>query len=92
MRNRRAALTAIAGAASLALTLTACGQNSDGGSKDSSGSTKGATIGISMPTKSSERWIGDGNNVVKDLRRRATRPSWPSARTTPTPRSRRSRT
>ncbi|NMI58068.1 sugar ABC transporter substrate-binding protein [Streptomyces sp. RLB3-17] len=67
MRNRRAALTAIAGAASLALTLTACGQNSDGGSKDSSGSTKGATIGISMPTKSSERWIGDGNNVVKDL-------------------------
>ena len=67
MRNRRAALTAIAGAASLALTLTACGQNSDGGSKDTSGSTKGATIGISMPTKSSERWIGDGNNVVKDL-------------------------
>ncbi|MFD8215102.1 multiple monosaccharide ABC transporter substrate-binding protein [Streptomyces sp. NPDC059697] len=67
MRNRRAALTAIAGAASLALTLTACGQNSDGGSKDSSGSSKGGTIGISMPTKSSERWIADGNNVVKDL-------------------------
>ncbi|MER5401373.1 multiple monosaccharide ABC transporter substrate-binding protein [Streptomyces sp. NPDC002599] len=67
MRNRRAALTAIAGAASLALALSACGQNSDGGSKDKSGDTKGATIGISMPTKSSERWIGDGNNVVKDL-------------------------
>ncbi|WP_443048706.1 multiple monosaccharide ABC transporter substrate-binding protein [Streptomyces sp. NBC_00328] len=67
MRNRRAALTAIAGAASLALALTACGQNGDGGSKDKSGDTKGATIGISMPTKSSERWIGDGNNVVKNL-------------------------
>ncbi|MFE9805970.1 multiple monosaccharide ABC transporter substrate-binding protein [Streptomyces sp. NPDC005227] len=67
MRNRRAALAAIAGAASLALTLSACGQDSDGGSDDKAGSTKGATIGISMPTKSSERWIADGNNVVKNL-------------------------
>ncbi|WP_420802676.1 multiple monosaccharide ABC transporter substrate-binding protein [Streptomyces cavernae] len=67
MRNRRTALTAIAGAASLALTLTACGQSSEGGSKDDGGSTKGATIGISMPTKSSERWIADGKNVVADL-------------------------
>src|SRR4029079_890568 len=31
------------------------------------GSTKGATIGIAMPTKSSERWISDGANVVKEL-------------------------
>ncbi|MFD5797715.1 multiple monosaccharide ABC transporter substrate-binding protein [Streptomyces diastatochromogenes] len=67
MRNRRAALTAIAGAASLALTLSACGQNSDGGSKEEKGSAKGGTIGIAMPTKSSERWINDGNNVVKNL-------------------------
>ncbi|WP_367323429.1 multiple monosaccharide ABC transporter substrate-binding protein [Streptomyces sp. HUAS ZL42] len=67
MRTRRAALTAIAGAASLALTLTACGQSSEGGSNEDSGSAKGGTIGIAMPTKSSERWIADGNNVVKDL-------------------------
>ncbi|MGW0709913.1 multiple monosaccharide ABC transporter substrate-binding protein [Streptomyces sp. NPDC002643] len=67
MRTRRAALAAIASAASLALTLTACGQNSEGGSKEESGSTEGATIGISMPTKSSERWIADGDNVVSDL-------------------------
>ncbi|WP_418082196.1 multiple monosaccharide ABC transporter substrate-binding protein [Streptomyces qaidamensis] len=67
MRNRRAALTAIAGAASLALTLSACGQSGEGGSKDSEGDTKGATIGIAMPTKSSERWIADGKNVVADL-------------------------
>lgn len=67
MRNRRAALTAIAGAASLALTLTACGQSGNGGSKDKGGDAKGGTIGIAMPTKSSERWINDGNNVVKDL-------------------------
>ncbi|MFI6561004.1 multiple monosaccharide ABC transporter substrate-binding protein [Streptomyces sp. NPDC050534] len=68
MRTRRSALTLIAGAASLALTLTACGQNSEGGSKEDTGSAKGGTIGIAMPTKSSERWIADGNNVVKDLK------------------------
>ncbi|MEU6138914.1 multiple monosaccharide ABC transporter substrate-binding protein [Streptomyces sp. NPDC047081] len=67
MRTRRSALTLIAGAASLALTLSACGQSSEGGSKESSGSAKGGTIGIAMPTKSSERWIADGKNVVKDL-------------------------
>ncbi|WP_458243564.1 multiple monosaccharide ABC transporter substrate-binding protein [Streptomyces sp. MAI_2237] len=67
MRNRRAALAAIAGAASLALTLSACGQSSSGGSKEKAGSSKGGTIGIAMPTKSSERWISDGKNVVKDL-------------------------
>ncbi|MBD0837462.1 MULTISPECIES: multiple monosaccharide ABC transporter substrate-binding protein [unclassified Streptomyces] len=67
MRTRRAALAAIATAASLALTLTACGQDSEGGSEEKKGSTEGATIGIAMPTKSSERWIADGNNVVKDL-------------------------
>ncbi|MFC9076327.1 multiple monosaccharide ABC transporter substrate-binding protein [Streptomyces sp. NPDC057062] len=67
MRTRRAALAAIASAASLALTLSACGQNSEGGSKEDKGSSKGGTIGIAMPTKSSERWISDGNNVVKNL-------------------------
>lgn len=67
MRNRRAALAAMAGAASLALTLTACGQNSEGGSEEDKKGSDGATIGIAMPTKSSERWIADGNNVVKEL-------------------------
>ncbi|WP_369222523.1 multiple monosaccharide ABC transporter substrate-binding protein [Streptomyces sp. R39] len=68
MRTRRSALTLIAGAASLALTLSACGQSSEGGSKENSGSAKGGTIGIAMPTKSSERWINDGNNLVKDIK------------------------
>lgn len=67
MRNRRAALAATASAATLALALSACGQSSQGGSKENAGSAKGATIGIAMPTKSSERWISDGNNVVKNL-------------------------
>ncbi|MEU6098053.1 multiple monosaccharide ABC transporter substrate-binding protein [Streptomyces sp. NPDC047079] len=67
MRTRRAALAATATAAALALTLSACGQSGSGGSKEDKGSAKGGTIGIAMPTKSSERWISDGNNVVKDL-------------------------
>ncbi|MBO1333043.1 multiple monosaccharide ABC transporter substrate-binding protein [Streptomyces sp. VRA16 Mangrove soil] len=68
MRNRRAALTAIAATATLALSLTACGQDSKGGSNENKGSSKGSTVGIAMPTKSSERWIADGNNVVKSLK------------------------
>ncbi|MFI1763111.1 multiple monosaccharide ABC transporter substrate-binding protein [Streptomyces sp. NPDC020800] len=68
MPTRRSALTLMASAASLALTLTACGQSGEGGSKERPGDAKGGTIGIAMPTKSSERWIDDGDNVVKDLR------------------------
>ena len=33
----------------------------------SPGGNKGALIGIAMPTKTSERWIDDGNNVSKKL-------------------------
>jgi putative multiple sugar transport system substrate-binding protein len=67
MRNRRAALAAMASAASLALTLSACGQSSEGGSEEDKSGAEGGTIGVAMPTKSSERWIADGNYVVKEL-------------------------
>jgi putative multiple sugar transport system substrate-binding protein len=62
MRDRRTALAALAGTVSVALALSACGD------ENSAGDAEGATIGIAMPTKASERWIEDGNNVVKDLR------------------------
>ncbi len=68
MRNRRAALAAIASAATLALTLTACGQSGEGGGEEDKGGSDGGTIGIAMPTKSSERWIADGANVEKELK------------------------
>ncbi|MFJ4711872.1 multiple monosaccharide ABC transporter substrate-binding protein [Streptomyces sp. NPDC088785] len=68
MRNRRAVLSAIAATATLTLTLAACGQNGEGGKDEKKGSAKGSTVGIAMPTKSSERWIADGNNVVKSLK------------------------
>ena len=49
------------------------------------------TIGIAMPTKSSARWISDGNSMVQALRRRATRPTCSTRKTispTSSPRSR----
>jgi len=56
----RRLIAGVAGAA-LALSLAACGGSSGSGSGD-----KG-TIGVAMPTKSSERWIADGNNIKKQL-------------------------
>ncbi|WP_246001787.1 multiple monosaccharide ABC transporter substrate-binding protein [Allorhizocola rhizosphaerae] len=48
---------AVAGAL---FVTAACGDNSGTGTGDDKG-----TIGIAMPTKSSERWVADGNNMVK---------------------------
>lgn len=58
----------------LVLALAACGSGNDGGaqgnaSDGSSGGKSGGkgTIGIAMPTKSSERWVNDGANMVKEF-------------------------
>ncbi len=58
----RKLLTMIA-AGSLALAMAACGGDDDSASD---GGDKG-TVGVAMPTKSSERWIADGNNIKKQL-------------------------
>jgi putative multiple sugar transport system substrate-binding protein len=44
------------------VTTTAPGADKE---KSSGASTSGKTIGILMPTKSSERWIKDGDDMVK---------------------------
>lgn len=68
MRTRGSTLAVVATA--LALSLAACGQSSEGGSKaEQKDSGKGGTIGIAMPTKSSERWIADGNNMVAQFKK-----------------------
>ena len=57
--------------------LGAC-SNSRGGSDGASTKVrKGATIGISMPTKSEERWNRDGNNLKAKLERLVTRLFFP---------------
>lgn len=42
-------------------SLTACSTGSKAASKDQK------TVGVAMPTKSSQRWIDDGNNMKKEL-------------------------
>jgi putative multiple sugar transport system substrate-binding protein len=64
--NKKLGLTAMG--ATMALALAACG----GGGAGSNESTATAapedlSIGVSMPTETSERWIADGNNVKEQL-------------------------
>jgi putative multiple sugar transport system substrate-binding protein len=57
-------------AVGLALTVTACGSSTKTVDKNASagaGTAKGALVGVTMPTKSSERWIHDGQNVKSSL-------------------------
>jgi len=68
--SKRLRLSALG--AALALGLVACGGSGAGGGSGSSGGGSSAaasdqTIGVSMPTQTSERWIADGNNVKKQL-------------------------
>lgn len=64
--RRRRALVAAAAALALAL-LTACGQDARGGSEFVSRAEDGGTVGIAMPTQSSERWIADGENIARQF-------------------------
>ena len=58
---RTKTLAALAVGLVLALALAACGTGTAGADSG------GKTVGVAMPTKSSARWIGDGNNVKKQL-------------------------
>lgn len=46
--------------------LTACGKPSTT-TNTNDVKSNGKTVGIAMPTKTSQRWIDDGNNMVKSL-------------------------
>src|SRR4051794_17104478 len=66
--SRKLRLSAVG--AALALGLVACGGSGAGGgsgSSDNNSNPSDVTIGVSMPTQESERWIADGNNVKKQL-------------------------
>jgi putative multiple sugar transport system substrate-binding protein len=66
--SRKLGLTAAS--AVLALSLAACGGGGAGSSSSGSGESKkpeDLTIGVAMPTQTSERWIADGNAVKKQL-------------------------
>jgi len=62
VKTKKFALAAIAAGSMLA--LAACAPSGDNGG---SGNGDGGLIGVAMPTKSSERWIQDGNAVKAAL-------------------------
>jgi putative multiple sugar transport system substrate-binding protein len=58
---------ATASAVILAAALAACGSTEKTADQAGTGGTEGALVGVTMPTKSSERWISDGDNLKKQL-------------------------
>jgi putative multiple sugar transport system substrate-binding protein len=65
--SRRLGLAAVS--AAMVLGLAACGGSGAGSSSNADGSTaaKDLTIGVAMPTQTSERWIADGKAVKSQL-------------------------
>lgn len=66
-------MTLLGSLAGCGVTTSAPGGDADAGkqaqsTKADGGSASGKTIGILMPTKSSERWIKDGDDMVKGLK------------------------
>jgi putative multiple sugar transport system substrate-binding protein len=60
-------ILAIVAAGALALTMSGCGRSTDASAKtDIASGTKG-TIGVAMPTKTSQRWIKDGDAMKAQL-------------------------
>lgn len=60
-------LVALFAAATMLVGLGACSSSRGGSAGGTEKLDKGATIGISMPTKSEERWNKDGNNLKAKL-------------------------
>jgi len=65
----RMGLVRILGAVAVlaALTSAGCGRPTTSDSAGNGGERTG-TVGISMPTKSSERWVADGNNMAEQFK------------------------
>lgn len=61
---KKKALLATLAAGAMVVSLAAC---SSGGSDGGEGAGDGGLVGVAMPTKSSERWINDGDAVKEQL-------------------------
>jgi putative multiple sugar transport system substrate-binding protein len=60
-------ILAVTAIAAMALTMSSCGRSTDTAAKtDIASGTKG-TIGVAMPTKTSQRWIKDGDAMKSQL-------------------------
>ncbi|WP_029150204.1 multiple monosaccharide ABC transporter substrate-binding protein [Microbacterium indicum] len=66
MKRTSMRIAAVTGAVALGLSLAACsGSSSDGGSDGAA--AEDITVGVAMPTETSERWIADGDAVQSQL-------------------------
>ena len=59
-------ILALAAAGAMILTMSGCGRSDDTANASLSSGKKG-TIGVAMPTKTSERWIKDGDYMKAEL-------------------------
>lgn len=92
---QRSRVTRIVAGFTLVAALAACGGSTEktGGAAPKAGEdVEGSLVGVTMPTRSSERWIADGDNVKAALEKLATRSASSTPRTRSRPRSSRSRT
>ncbi|MFD9895202.1 multiple monosaccharide ABC transporter substrate-binding protein [Amycolatopsis sp. NPDC059027] len=58
---------AAAGIAVLGLSVSACGSSTKTADQQAAAGAGGGLVGVTMPTKSSERWIHDGDNIKASL-------------------------
>jgi putative multiple sugar transport system substrate-binding protein len=62
---KKKAFLATLAAGAMVISLAACSSGGSGGGGEGAGD--GGLVGVAMPTKSSERWINDGNAVKEQL-------------------------
>ena len=65
---RKIALATVAVAAAAALALSGCSSRGSSGDSSASGFDKGATIGVALPTKTSENWVLAGGLFTDGLK------------------------
>ncbi|MCU1445993.1 multiple monosaccharide ABC transporter substrate-binding protein [Cryobacterium sp.] len=64
---KKKAFLATLAAGAMVVSLAACSSGGDSADGAGAGAGDGGLVGVAMPTKSSERWINDGNAVKEQL-------------------------
>ena len=60
-------ILALAAASAMVLAMSGCGRSDDTTTGDGGGLKEKGTIGVAMPTKTSQRWIKDGDYIKAEL-------------------------
>ncbi len=65
----RKSFVRVVGALAVAAALTSAGCGRSTTTEATGGGDRTGTVGIAMPTKSSERWVADGNNMAEQFKK-----------------------